>query len=87
MAVCGEAIALGKAISEGEKEFETIVAVWYPKDDTTKEPAVAPPCGMCRELLGDYQPDIHIISKEGTEIFKVAVSELLPNKCDHEYNK
>ncbi len=54
IAVCGEAITLGKAISEGEKEFETIVAVWYPNDG---------------------------------EVMKVAVSELLPNRCDHEYNR
>src|SRR5690554_7277706 len=30
IAVCGEAMAMGKSISEGEHEFKTIVAVAHP---------------------------------------------------------
>lgn len=87
IAVCGEAVALGKAISEGETEFDSIVAVWYPKDDTAKEPTIAPPCGMCRELLSDYQSNIQVITQLDGKVVKVLVAELLPNKCDHEYNR
>jgi cytidine deaminase len=87
VAVCGEAIVLGKAISEGETDFDTIVTVWYPKDDENKEPIIAPPCGMCRELLSDYQPDISVITQENSNILKVPISQLLPKKADHEYNR
>ena len=86
IAVCGEAVALGKAISEGEEAFEAIVAMWYPNDDTSKEPRIALPCGMCREMLSDYQPDIAVIIQEGNEISKVPVSELLPHRADDAYN-
>jgi cytidine deaminase len=87
IAVCGEAVALGKAISEGETEFDCIVAVWYPKDDTTQPPTIAPPCGMCRELLSDYQSDLQVITQEGATVRKVPIAALIPNKCDHEYNR
>ena len=84
-AVCAEAIALGKAMSEGTHEFTTIVAMWYPGDDTTKESAVAPPCGMCREMLFDYAPNIEVITQTDGRVCKVALADLLPNRADHEY--
>lgn len=87
MAICAEAIALGKAIAEGENTFSTIVAVWYPEDDETKEAIIAPPCGMCREMLYDYQPTIEVITQENGRIKKVALAELLPNRASEEYNR
>ncbi|MHC1605351.1 MAG: cytidine deaminase, partial [Candidatus Methanofastidiosia archaeon] len=52
IAVCAEAIVIGKAISEGESEFDTIVAVSYPQpDEKDQEIKVVSPCGMCRELI------------------------------------
>ena len=81
VAVCAEAIALGKAISEGERDFAAIVAVRraHP-DEPEDEIAVVSPCGICRELLSDYGPDTQVIFAEQGEVKKCAVLELLPGK-------
>ena len=57
--VCAEAIVLGKAISEGEKEFDTVVAALHHDDGKVE---ICSPCGMCRELMTDYEKDIKVIS-------------------------
>jgi len=81
VAVCAEAIALGKAISEGENEFTTIVAAMRSNQNEQQEEIyVVSPCGMCRELISDYGPDVQVIFVDNGELKKVFVSELLPGK-------
>jgi cytidine deaminase len=81
VAVCAEAIALGKAISEGEREFATIVAVRRAhRDEPEGEIAVVSPCGICRELISDYGPETQVIFAEQGVVQKCAVLELLPGK-------
>ncbi|MDF2548596.1 MAG: hypothetical protein K0R93_3494 [Anaerosolibacter sp.] len=83
--VCGEAIAIGKAISEGEREFDTVVAVRHPYgDEEDREIKVVSPCGMCRELLSDYGPDIKVLIPYNGQIVKCDISELLPLKYTRE---
>ncbi|MBN8192938.1 cytidine deaminase [Bacillus sp. NTK074B] len=83
--VCGEAMALGKSISEGDHEFETIVAVAHPHphEDIDKCWVVAP-CGMCRELISDYGTQIDVILSYRGELVKCNVLELLPEKYGNE---
>ena len=77
--VCAEAVAIGKAISEGEKEFDTIVAVKHPySDEINRELKVVSPCGMCRELISDYAEDCFVIIEVDGETVKTRISELLP---------
>lgn len=71
---CAEYIALGTAITEGEREFDTIVAVKSPK----KNNALIPPCGNCRQLLMQYAPDIKVLIQTQDRIQKVCIKELLP---------
>ena len=79
--VCAEAIAMGKAISEGEKEFDTIVAVKHPySDEVNRTLKVVSPCGMCRELISDYAEECFVILEVDGEIVKTKISELLPLK-------
>lgn len=81
VAVCAEAIALGKAISEGETAFETIVAVRRPSEATSDaEIAVVSPCGICRELLSDYGADMQVIFVDAGVTKKCGVLDLLPGK-------
>ena len=71
---CAEYITIGTAISAGEREFDTIVAVHDKQPDY-----VISPCGNCRQMLFDYCPDIKVIVKDDDgEVVKVAVSDLLP---------
>lgn len=72
---CAEPIALGAAISGGEREFGAIVAVsgWnssYP---------VIPPCGNCRQLLIEYAQEAYVILRHNDKLLKTKVSNLLPN--------
>lgn len=79
--VCAEAMVLGKAISEGDGDFETIVAVRHP--DPTEEYQsirVVSPCGMCRELISDYGQHVNVILPMGDDLVKCNVMELLPCK-------
>lgn len=75
-----EPIAMGMAVLNDETDFETSVAVTYPDNDPTQEPTVVSACGVCRELLRDFAPDIDVIvpGEDGSE--KVALGELLPAK-------
>ena len=71
---CAEYITMGMAISAGEREFDTIVAVHEKHLN-----CVIPPCGNCRQMLFEYCPDIRVIvnSEEGN-LIKVAAADLLP---------
>lgn len=46
---CAEYITMGIAISAGERDFETIVAVHEKAPN-----CVIPPCGNCRQMLYEY---------------------------------
>jgi len=70
--ICSEWVAFGKALSEGETEFEMTVAVHRAQDG---ELEIYPPCSLCRELYLTYCPDIIvIIPNEET----ATASDLLP---------
>ncbi|MFS0821840.1 cytidine deaminase [Bacillus sp. 1P02SD] len=85
IAVCGEAMAMGKSISEGDHEFETIVAVAHPHPHENIEKCwVVAPCGMCRELISDYGKDTDVIITYNGELVKCNIMQLLPEKYGSE---
>ncbi len=71
---CAEYITMGMAISAGEREFDTIVAV----HDKAPNCLVAP-CGNCRQMLVEYSPDIKVIlNDDNNNIIKVDIKDLIP---------
>jgi cytidine deaminase len=82
MAVCAEPVAIGRAITEaGDKGIETIVAVRHPKpEDKDRGIRVVSPCGMCREVIYDYDPKARVIVPNGNSEEVVLIADLLPNK-------
>ncbi len=71
---CAEYITMGTAISAGERDFDTIVAVNHKAPN-----GLVPPCGNCRQMLFEYSPDIKVIlNDENQEIIKVSIKDLLP---------
>ena len=82
MAVCAEAVAIGRAITEaGDQGIETIVAVRHPKPgEADRSIAVVSPCGSCREIIHDYDPKARVIVPNGDEPTVATIAELLPNK-------
>ena len=79
IAVCAEAIAVANAIYDGETEFDTIVAVQHPKNPD-EEFRVVSPCGMCRELVTDYDKNTKVIIEVGGQLKKMKMMELIPYK-------
>lgn len=67
---CGEQIAIGNAITNGERDFVAIVAV---RGEFGEE--ILPPCGNCRQMLGDYAPECEVIIAND---HKIKARELLP---------
>jgi len=71
---CAEFIAIGSAISAGERSFDTIVAVH------DKAPnSLVPPCGNCRQMLFEYSPTIKVIlNDQNGNMVKISIKDLLP---------
>lgn len=80
-AVCAEAVAIGRALTEGgDHGIDTIVAVRHPKPGEKGEVAVVSPCGTCRELIHDYDANARVIVPEAGGVAVATIGELLPNK-------
>jgi cytidine deaminase len=79
LSICAEAVALGRALLEGDGKIDTVVAVRHPKpDETDRTLAVVPPCGACREMLLDHCPDALVILHGSSGLAKLPVRQLLP---------
>jgi len=75
--VCGEVAAICTAVSHGAREFEAIVAIW---GDGKGAYRLLTPCGRCREIISDFNPDTWVIVGSLDHPYKVKVSDLLPLK-------
>ncbi len=70
--MCAERVAIFKAVSEGEKEFEVIAIV------TNNGGA---PCGGCRQVMAEFSLDMIVLlaNGEGKLTKETTVNELLPD--------
>ena len=76
LTTCAERIALFKALSENERQFDAVVIA-------TDTDAFCPPCGACRQVLWDFAPDIIVYSMNSKlMIKKELLRDLLPNAFD-----
>ena len=68
---CAERVAVFKAVSEGEKEFEAIVVA--SNNGGT-------PCGACRQVLSEFglETQVIIVDSDGKLVLESTVGELLP---------
>jgi len=76
--MCAERIAIFKAVSEGEKEFEVISVVTENGGS---------PCGGCRQVLAEFGLDtiVLIANGEGKLMKEMTVKELLPEAFTPEH--
>lgn len=72
---CAERTAIFKAVSEGEKEFDTIVII----ADTDKPVS---PCGACRQVMAEFGNFKVILANTKGEWLETNVEELLPYLFD-----
>ncbi len=70
--ICAERVALVKAISEGQRQFEALAVV---------TPNGGSPCGTCRQMLYEFSPHLRVIvaRTDGTTVYDGALSDLLPH--------
>jgi cytidine deaminase len=74
--ICAEAVALGAAMADGHTSFRTCAAVI--KMTADDEPTVTSPCGVCRELLNYYEPELQVLAVDHARVVKTTVGDLLP---------
>ncbi|MBE3119272.1 MAG: cytidine deaminase [Anaerolineales bacterium] len=69
--MCAERVAIYKAVSEGEKEFD-VIAVVTPNGGT--------PCGGCRQVMAEFGLDtlVLVADGEGRLVQETTVAGLLP---------
>ncbi|MDE3215407.1 MAG: cytidine deaminase, partial [Gemmatimonadota bacterium] len=53
--VCAERVALGAAVAQGHREFLAIAIATEAQEPT-------PPCGVCRQALVEFSPDLVVLS-------------------------
>ena len=70
--MCAERIAIYKAVSEGEREFEVIAVV---------TPNGGSPCGGCRQVMAEFGLDTVVLigNGEGKILDQTTVHGLLPS--------
>ena len=79
LAVCAEAVALGRAVIEGDGSIATVVALRHPKpEEHDRTLAVVSPCGACREMVVDYAPEALVIMPLPAGPLKLPARALLP---------
>ena len=70
--ICAERTACVKAVSEGHRSF-TAIAI-------TSTRGTAAPCGICRQFLSEFSPDLDVITGDDEEHLIVQkLSVLLPD--------
>jgi cytidine deaminase len=69
--ICAERVAVFKAVSEGEREFEAIAVV------TSNGGS---PCGACRQVLAEFGSSsvVLLANAEGQLLREMTLAELLP---------
>ena len=77
MSICAERTAFVKAISEGDKDFESITIVGSPKGGELEE---CLPCGYCRQFMSEFVDKdfkVYTITKDN-KLIEYTMEEVLP---------
>ena len=81
LTVCAERIAIWKAVSEGEREFDHVSVV-------TDTEELTPPCGTCRQIIWEFCGDIPVtFSNLKGKVETVMMKEILPRAFDTKFLK
>ena len=54
LTVCAERVAVNNAVAQGLRDFVAVAIV-------TGTPHATPPCGMCRQVLYEFAPDLTVV--------------------------
>ena len=77
--LCAGRVAVGKAVSEGHRDFVRIAVAGRCEDFCV-------PCAVCRQVLYEFAPDMEVISLNGKgEELALTLRELLPHGFGPKY--
>ena len=68
--ICAERVAFVKALSEGKRDFLKIAVSAGDSESI--------PCGICRQFMYEFSPDIEIITKADGALKVKTLRDLLP---------
>lgn len=78
---CAEHIALSNAWQGGERKLQYLTAVKLNKRSGKLE-SIAP-CGICREMFNNLQPDVKVVIWDDDGYYKVySIAQILPDIDD-----
>jgi cytidine deaminase len=72
--VCAEPIALGAALTNGERKILAVVAICRRENGYI----VLSPCGNCRQMLLDYAPEADVVYMDAGVTTSTKAKNLLP---------
>lgn len=84
--ICGEIAAICCMVAGGQRDLQTVAAVWR---DPNGQHFLLPPCGRCREVISDFNPEAWVILSRAPSHWdvaaikqpgKVRIGDLLPLK-------
>lgn len=76
--ICAERAAVAQAVCAGENEFDKIAIISSGEE-------VCTPCGICRQVLVEFSPDMTVICARGNGSFVSFIAkELLPHHFSSE---
>jgi cytidine deaminase len=76
LTICAERVAIFKALSEGERQFDAIAVA-------TDTDALTAPCGACRQLIWEFCGDVPVIlSNLAGKTETIPMSALFPKPFD-----
>ena len=79
LTLCAERVAIFKAISEGERRFDSIAVV-------TDTDSLTPPCGACRQIIWEFCGDVPVIMANlKGKVLQEKMSTLLPRAFDSSF--
>lgn len=69
--LCAERVALGAAVSGGHRRFRALAL-------SSTAPGPVPPCGLCRQALVEFEPDLPVLSEGLDGLAEWTLGALLP---------
>ena len=69
---CAERTAVFAAVAHGHRAFEAIAV--------HAEAATCPPCGVCRQVLAEFAPQLPVVFRRNGRVVAAPLEELLPER-------